>query len=224
MSGAAPPPGADFEPASGGCLALPSAFFDRPPLDLARDLLGAVVVRGDVAVRLTEVEAYDGPDDPASHAWRGRTRRNAAMFGPPGHAYVYFTYGMHWCLNVVAGPGARPSAVLLRAGEVIAGVTAVRERRPGRSDHELARGPACLARALAVTGELYGADLTVWPGPIAILPGRPWAEDRIGRGPRIGVGAAADRPWRLWVLDAASVSGPRRPKKAAADTSSETSA
>lgn len=220
MSGAAPPPGAGLEAGVGGCAAFPASFFDRPSLDVARDLLGAVVVRGDVAVRLTEVEAYEGPDDPASHAYRGRTRRNAVMFGPPGHAYVYFTYGMHWCLNVVTGPGTRPSAVLLRAGEVVAGVTTARERRLGRPDRELARGPACLTRTLDVTGELDGAELTARPGPIAILPGRRWDRERIGQGPRIGLRTAVDRPWRLWVLGAPSVSGPRRTRPVA---TSETS-
>ena len=115
---------------------------------MAPRLLGAVLRHGDVAVRLTEVEAYDGPNDPGSHAYRGRTPRNAVMFGEPGHLYVYFTYGMHHCCNVVTGPVGTPSAVLLRAGEVVAGAEIARSRRNSSSDRDLARGPARLCQAL----------------------------------------------------------------------------
>ena len=116
---------------------LPRSFYDRPVLEVARDLLGAVVVASGVSVRLTEVEAYAGARDPASHAFRGRTPRNDVMFGPPGHAYVYFTYGMHYCMNLVCGPDGEASAVLLRAGEVVAGLDLARSRRPGSSDRDL---------------------------------------------------------------------------------------
>ena len=120
-----------------------------PVLEVAPRLLGAVLRHGDVAVRLTEVEAYDGPDDPGSHAFRGPTPRNAVMFGPAGFLYVYFTYGMHHCCNVVTGPEGTPSAVLLRAGEVVAGVEVARARRPRSTDRDLARrGP--VARFLGV--------------------------------------------------------------------------
>src|SRR3954463_12549523 len=121
---------------------LPREFFDRPVLDVAPDLLGRTLVRttpdGPIAVRLTEVEAYDGPNDPGSHAYRGRTARNDVMFGPPGHVYVYFTYGMHYCCNVVCGPEGSPRAVLLRAGEVVDGLALARARRtPARSERDL---------------------------------------------------------------------------------------
>ncbi len=116
-------------------------------LDVAPRLLGAVLRHGDVACRITEVEAYDGADDPGSHAYRGRTARNAVMFGPPAHLYVYFTYGMHYCCNVVCGPEGSPRAVLLRAGEVVDGLDLARSRRtPVRRDRDLARGPANLCR------------------------------------------------------------------------------
>ncbi|MGI8698983.1 MAG: DNA-3-methyladenine glycosylase, partial [Mycobacteriales bacterium] len=116
--------------------------------------MGAVVARatpdGTVAVRLTEVEAYDGAHDPGSHAFRGATPRNATMFGPPGHAYVYFTYGMHFCVNLVCAPAGTATAVLVRAGEVVAGVDLARHRRPAAADRDLARGPARLTRALEI--------------------------------------------------------------------------
>src|SRR4051812_43584569 len=116
-------------------------FYERPVLDVARDLLGAVVVHGRVAVRLTEVEAYDGGRDPASHAYRGPTPRNAVMFGPAGHAYVYFTYGMHFCMNLVTGPAGAASAVLLRAGDIVAGHDAARPRPQRGTEPDLARRP-----------------------------------------------------------------------------------
>ena len=141
---------------------LPPALLDRPVLEVAPDLLGAVVRHatpdGPVAVRLTEVEAYDGANDPGSHAFRGRTPRNAVMFGPPGHVYVYFTYGMHWCMNLVCGPEGQASAVLLRAGEVVEGATLATRRRPtAKTPRELARGPARLTLALGVDGSQDGA-------------------------------------------------------------------
>src|SRR3954467_14837306 len=108
---------------------IPRSFYDRPVLDVARDLLGTVLVHGEVAVRLTEVEAYDGSHDPASHAFRGPTPRNAVMFGPGGHAYVYFTYGMPFCMTLVTGRDGEASAVLLRAGEVVEGVEPARAGR-----------------------------------------------------------------------------------------------
>ncbi|NUP43830.1 MAG: DNA-3-methyladenine glycosylase, partial [Streptomyces sp.] len=133
---------------------LDRAFFDRPVLEIAPDLLGRVLVRhtddGPIELRLTEVEAYDGPNDPGSHAYRGRTDRNAVMFGPPGHTYVYFTYGMWHCLNFVCGPAGTAAGVLLRAGRVTAGADLARVHRPtSRKDSDLAQGPARLATALS---------------------------------------------------------------------------
>lgn len=174
----------------------------RPVLEVAPRLLGAVLRHGEVAVRLTEVEAYDGADDPGSHAYRGRTRRNATMFGPPGHLYVYFTYGMHHCCNVVTGREGRASAVLLRAGEVVEGVEAARERRGGAPDRDLARGPARLCQALGLTRDHDGADLR---GPaVELLPGSP--VQAFERGPRVGLRGAPDRPWRYWLAGERSVS------------------
>jgi DNA-3-methyladenine glycosylase len=183
-------------------------FFDRPVLEVAPELLGAVLVLGPVAVRLTEVEAYDGADDPASHAFRGMTRRNAVMFQGPGLLYVYFTYGMHYCANVVCGPLGRPSAVLFRAGEVIDGLADARQRRAGVApDAALARGPANLVRALGLGPADNGRDVCT-DDSLRIRAGQP-AADRVRRGPRVGVGSAADRPWRFWLADEPSVSAYR---------------
>ena len=180
-------------------LILPRHFYRRPVLEVARDLLGAVVVHGDVSVRLTEVEAYAGDVDPASHAFRGRTARNAVMFGPPGHAYVYFTYGMHFCMNLVCGDAGHASAVLLRAGEVVAGLEVARERRGAAADRDLARGPARLTVALGVSRELDGADVTSRSSPLQVLRGSAVEDHLVRTGPRVGVNAAADLPWRLWI-------------------------
>jgi DNA-3-methyladenine glycosylase len=165
-------------------------------------LLGAVLRHGDVAVRITEVEAYDGANDPGSHAYRGRTPRNSVMFGPPGRLYCYFTYGMHVCCNVVCGPEGWPSAVLIRAGDVIAGHDAVRARRPGASDRDLARGPARLCRALDIQLTDDGTDLV--GGPITLTLAE--SVQQVSTGPRVGLRAAPDRPWRFWITGERSVS------------------
>lgn len=180
-------------------LILPRHFYRRPVLEVARDLLGAVVVHGDVAVRLTEVEAYAGDVDPASHAFRGRTARNAVMFGPAGHAYVYFTYGMHFCMNLVCGDAGHASAVLLRAGEVVDGLELARERRGTAADRDLARGPARLTVALGVGRDLNGADVTRRSSPLNVLRGSAVEDELVRQGPRVGVNAAANLPWRLWI-------------------------
>ena len=180
-------------------LILPRSFYDRAVLEVARDLLGTIVVHDDVAVRLTEVEAYAGDVDPASHAYRGRTARNAVMFGPGGHAYVYFTYGMHFCMNLVCGPAGGAAAVLLRAGEVVQGVEHARARRPGASDRDLARGPARLTKAMSIDRALDGVDVTRSDSPLRVLRADAVADDEVRRGPRVGVNAAAEQPWRLWI-------------------------
>jgi len=169
---------------------------------VAPELLGWLVRSGPVAVRLTEVEAYDGQGmDPGSHSHRGRTPRNAVMFGPAGHAYVYFTYGMHWCLNLVTGPEGVATAVLLRAGEVVDGVELARERRPSsRRDVDLASGPARLAQALGVDGSAWGLDMLDPAGPLRLeAPPRRAPAGHVCTGPRVGLAAAADLPWRFWL-------------------------
>ena len=173
-----------------------------PVLETAPRLLGAVLRHGDVAVRITEVEAYDGADDPGSHAYRGQTRRNAVMFGPPGHLYCYFTYGMHVCCNVVCGSAGVPSAVLVRAGEVVAGLDVARSRRPGATDRDLARGPARLCRALDIQLSDDGTDLVA--GPVTLTLGD--EVDAVSTGPRVGLRAAPERPWRFWIAGERSVS------------------
>ena len=179
-----------------------------PVLEVAPRLLGAVLRHRDVAVRLTEVEAYDGPADPGSHAYRGRTARNEVMFGPAGFLYVYFTYGMHHCCNVVTGPEGTPSAVLLRAGEVVAGVEVARSRRLGSTDRDLARGPARLCQALGIDLAENGADLT--SGPVTLELGEPVSS--VSTGPRVGLRGAPDRPWRFWVTGDSTVSAYRPAK------------
>jgi DNA-3-methyladenine glycosylase len=184
-------------------------FFDRPVDEVAPALLGRVLSRttpgGEVAVRLTEVEAYAGPLDPASHAFRGRTARNAVMFGPPGRAYVYFTYGMHFCVNLVCGPEGTSAGILLRAGEVTTGLELAHERRPRSAVRDLARGPARLCQALAIDRELDGADVCS-DGPLRILTGSPPGPSSVRRGPRTGVSSAKDIPWRFWIDGEPSVS------------------
>jgi DNA-3-methyladenine glycosylase len=195
-------------------------FFDRPVLQVAPNLLGATfehqTADGLVTLRLTEVEAYDGPNDPGSHAYRGLTRRNAVMFGEPGHAYVYFTYGMHWCVNLVCGPEGTPSAVLLRAGEVLAGEELARTRRAAaKSSRDLARGPARLAQALGIDKACDGLDVCDGGSPLRFTPGPPVPKRLIKRGPRVGLAQAADRPWRFWLDGEPTVSvyRPHVPKK-----------
>ena len=222
---------------------IPRDFFARPSVEVAPDLLGCVLEHetadGLVAVELTEVEAYAGRSDPASHAYRGKTQRNAVMFGPPGHAYVYFTYGMHFCVNMVClGEQGSASAVLLRAGATIAGEDLARARRtrspvaegpvsegPVSKDRariaprDLARGPARLCQALGIDRGLDGADVCVAGAPLRMLSGagNPARSAKIATGPRVGVSSAAEIPWRFWYDGDPTVSVyrphvPRRPK------------
>jgi DNA-3-methyladenine glycosylase len=174
----------------------------RPVLEVAPRLLGAVVRHGDVAVRLTEVEAYDGANDPGSHAYRGPTRRNQVMFGPAGHLYVYFTYGMHHCANIVCGSEGTASAVLMRAGEVVEGIDTARARRGNHADRDLARGPARLCSALGLDLTHNGLDLSTG----ALTLGPSIDPERISTGPRVGLRHAADLPWRFWLTDDPTVS------------------
>lgn len=179
-----------------------------PAPEVAPLLLGAWLHHGPVTVRITEVEAYGGEGDPASHAFRGRTARNEAMFGRAGLLYCYLVYGVHHCCNVVTGALGEGSAVLLRAGEVVAGESVVRTRRGDRATRDLARGPGCLARALGLDRGHDGTDLLVGapePGPQLAMGSGP-AVPGIRRGPRVGVRAAAEAPERYWLPDEPSVS------------------
>jgi DNA-3-methyladenine glycosylase len=200
---------------------LPRSFFAREPTEVAGDLIGRVLVSAvpgapdePVLLRLTETEAYHGEQDPASHAYRGRTDRTAVMFGPPGFLYVYFVYGMHWCANIVTGSDGEASAVLMRAAAVVGNLAAVRDRRRSPRgtvphDLDLARGPARLASCLLLTGADSGTDLCGPDGPFTVHAGgamRP----RVAAGPRVGVAAAHETPWRYYEVDEPTVSTYRR--------------
>lgn len=230
---------------------VPREFFDRPSTVVAPLLLGCVLVHevpeGTVAVELTEVEAYTGSTDPASHAFRGKTARNAVMFGGPGYAYVYFTYGMHFCVNLVCQPAGEASAVLLRAGRVVEGEDLAAMRRAGRSGPkpdakgaglgtaavrpatlargaaQLASGPARLCQALAIDRAQNGADVCAPGGALRICAGSDSAglpPERISAGPRVGVSTGAETPWRFWIAGDQSVSPYRAhvPKRRAGAT------
>ena len=183
---------------------------ERPALEVAPLLLGAVLTRGNVSVRITEVEAYLGAIDPGSHAFRGRTPRTVTMFGPSGHLYAYFSYGMHVCANVVCSPEGEASAVLLRGKEIIAGLDEARRRRPtSHRDADLARGPARLTKAVSIALGDDDADLSRAPFDLE-LPAR--CAD-FETGPRTGVsglGGGIAYPWRFWMPGEASVSPYRR--------------
>lgn len=185
-------------------------FFDRPAEVVAPELLGSTVRCGGVVLRLSEVEAYAGVDDPASHAWRGPTPRNEVMFGPPGRVYVYFIYGMHWAVNLVCAPDGVASAVLLRAGAVVEGEAEAVGRRGGAVGRRLARGPGNLASALGANGSMTGS--TLWDGPVRWQPADGSTE--VERGPRVGVSRAADAPLRFWIPGDPTVSAYRRSTRA----------
>ncbi|KRF07048.1 3-methyladenine DNA glycosylase [Nocardioides sp. Soil777] len=175
--------------------------------EVAPLLLGSVLSHGGVAVRITEVEAYGAADDPGSHAHRGRTPRNSVMFGPAGRLYVYFTYGMHHCANVVCGPEGDAAAVLLRAGEVVSGLELARVRRPGFGDRDLARGPARLCTVLDLDLVSNGADLAA--GPPRLELGDTPDPSIVFSGPRVGLRGAPERPWRFWLTGEPTVSAYR---------------
>jgi DNA-3-methyladenine glycosylase len=182
---------------------LPADFYDRDTAAVARDLLGAVLVHesaeGKAGGRIVETEAYLGPHDPASHSAAGRTARTWHMFGPPGTAYVYFIYGMHWCLNAVTREDGYGAAVLIRAIEPIEGLPLMRARRPkARRDRELANGPGKVCAALGVTRAHDGLLLT-GQSSLTIARGTPIADHDVEIGPRIGISKAVDWPLRFRV-------------------------
>lgn len=181
-------------------------------LAYAKGLLGATIERDVVRIRITEVEAYAGPLDRASHAFR-RTPRSEPMYGPPGRAYCYFTMGLHWCLNVVWGPPDTAAGVLIRAGEVIGGHDVVRERRGDKlAERDLARGPGRVGSCLAITVADIGTDLLAEHG--LRLVSRTGSAPAIESGPRVGVRLAADEPWRFWIAGDRTVSAYKRHAKA----------
>lgn len=189
------------------------AFFARPVLEVARDLLGCLLVHetpdGRLSARIVETEAY-GEEDPGSHAFRGLTPRSAPMFEEPGHAYVYFIYGNHWCLNAVTDPAGRAGAVLLRAAEPLEGIELMRRARGARvSDRDLTRGPARLTQAFRITGAHNRADLT--GPPLSVCAGERLPEDLLATGPRVGLGKGQQdgRPWRFWVRESPWISAGR---------------
>lgn len=191
---------------------LTRGFYARPALVVARALLGRVLVHdspeGRVAGRIVETEAYRGARDPASHAFRGETARNRVMFGPPGHAYVYFTYGMHYCVNLVCEEPGHAAAVLIRALEPLEGLELMRRRRGTDVTLRLARGPGCVGQALGLTRAHDGSDLT--RGPLSVLAAAPERDGRrIARSPRIGIRVGTEPLWRFFLLGHPGVSGPR---------------
>lgn len=187
---------------------LPRSFFARSPLDVAPDLLGGVLAHDGRAVRLVEVEAYCGGDDPGSHAFRGPTPRTEVMFGPAGHLYVYLSYGMHWCANVVCGPDGEAGAVLLRAGAPVEGIDAMRSARPAaRRDRDLASGPARMCQALGIDGDHGGLDLLASDACVTLVRDGWRSSTEPATSPRIGLSKGADRPWRWYLPGHPDVSG-----------------
>lgn len=187
---------------------LPRRFFARDPVVLARDLLGRVLfyrtAEGLLAGRIVETEAYTGESDAASHAFRGRTARNAVMFGPAGHAYVYFTYGMHYCLNVTADVPGAAGAVLLRALEPLAGLEIMRARGDRGPEPRLLSGPGKIGRAFGLTLEDDGRDFI--RGPLGLAAGSPVPDRKVARSRRIGISRAVELPYRFTVVGSRSLS------------------
>jgi DNA-3-methyladenine glycosylase len=188
------------------------AFFSRDPVTVARDLLGRILFDrtpdGLLAGRIVETEAYTGETDPASHAFRGRSARNAVMFGAAGHAYVYFSYGVHYCLNVTADAPGVAGAVLLRALEPLAGVEIMRRHRDHGPEHRLLSGPGKIGRGFGLNLQDNGRDFT--RGPLGLAVGTPVADGEVAVSRRIGISRAAELPYRFSVIGSRSVSGPAR--------------
>lgn len=193
------------------------------PRDVAPRLLGLLLEaetddRGPVSGRIVEVEAYEGSNDPASHAFSGPSTRTQVMFGPPGRLYVYRSYGIHWCANVVCGPDGSAGAVLLRAVEPVEGISRMWSRRPkARTEADLGSGPGKLCAALAISGEHYGVDLLNPRSPVRLVQAyrrHPMGDrghaDRVVSGPRIGISQATERPWRFALADSPHLSRPFR--------------
>lgn len=186
---------------------LPRSFYSRATVEVARDLLGKWIVHGETTGRIVEVEAYLGADDPSAHSAAGLTPRTRVIFGPPGHAYVYLSYGMHECLNVVTEPEGVAGCVLIRALEPVAGREQMRVRRPAaKTDRDLAGGPGKLTRALAITRAHYGADLTT--GGLTIQEPATKSVFAIDRSPRIGITKAVELPLRFYIRGNPFVSRP----------------
>lgn len=184
-------------------------------VELAPRLLGTILSCGDRCGRIVEVEAYAGSDDPASHAFRGRTPRTAVMFGPPGHLYVYRSYGMHWCANIVCRPAGEASAVLVRAIEPVSGMTAMWADRPrARTETDLGSGPGKLCAALGIDDRHHGADLLDSASPIRLvadrfsLSGDERSRLEVVQGPRVGISKAVEKPWRFAIAGNPHISSP----------------
>jgi DNA-3-methyladenine glycosylase len=187
---------------------VPRGFYARDPREVAPDLLGKVLVHGGLAARLVEVEAYCGADDPGSHAYRGPTPRTRTMFGPAGHLYVYFSYGMHWCANVVCGSAGTAGAVLLRGAAPTSGIAAMREARPrARRDRDLTSGPARLCQALGIDGTFDGADLVKGDRGVRLVDDGTAPPTAPAASTRIGLSAGTELPWRWYVPGDPFVSG-----------------
>ena len=193
---------------------LPRAFYGGDALDVAPVLLNKVLVAGPVAGRIVEVEAYEGALDPGSHAFRGCTARNATMFGPPGHLYVYFSYGVHWCANTVCGPDGVGVAVLLRALAPVRGVEEMRVARGSavRRDRDLCSGPGKLCQALGITRAHDGADLVSGDRAVTIVDDGVPPPDAPAVALRVGLTAGADFPWRWYVPGDPNISRPAAPR------------
>lgn len=180
---------------------LPIEFFARDVVEVAPELLNKVLTRNGVSGRIVEVEAYDGPADPASHAYRSQTARNGTMFGPPGRLYVYLSYGMHFCCNVVCREEGRAAGVLIRALQPLDGVPEMRRRRikAGSDDRQLTSGPGKLCQALGITLADDGADIISGDRGITLVDDDVAYPARVAVGTRVGITAGQDHPWRFWV-------------------------